>query len=132
MQNSKYVLIVDDEPDAVEITETMLSEIEGISTISAYDGESGLDLARKAQPDLIILDIQMPGINGFEVFTELKKDESTKAIQVIMLTVVEKKTGIGFSTEDMNTFLGNSPEAYIEKPVDAETLQKTVSKLLGL
>ena len=49
-----------------------------------------------------------------------------------MLTVVEKKTGIGFSTEDMKSFLGNSPETYIEKPVDAVTLQKTVSKLLEL
>lgn len=123
---------MDDEPDAVEITETMLSEIGGLSTISAYDGESGLELARTAHPDLIILDIQMPGINGFEVFTELKKDESTKTIQVIMLTVVEKKTGIGFSTEDMKSFLGISPEAYIEKPVDAVTLQQTVSRLLEL
>ena len=123
---------VDDEPDAVEIVEFMLSEIRGISTMSANDGESALVIAREANPDLIILDVQMPTISGFDVFIELKKDESTKAIPVIMLTAVEKKTGIGFSAEAMKEFLGTYPEEYIEKPVNAVILQQSVSKLLEL
>ena len=132
MQKEKCVLIVDDEPDAILFVEIILSEVDGISTISANDGESGLVKAKEVNPDLIILDVMMPGKSGFDVFTELKREESTKAIPVIMLTGVEEKTGIGFSAEAMKEFLGNYPEEYIEKPFEAVTLQKTVTKLLNL
>ena len=132
MQKEKCVLIVDDESDAIYLVENILSEIDCISTISANGGESGLVKAKEENPDLIILDVQMPGKSGFDVFTELKKDESTKAIPVIMLTGVEKETGLGFSAEAMKEFLGNYPEEYIEKPFEAVTLQKTVTKLLNL
>jgi len=132
MSNEKKVLIVDDEPDAIAIAETMLSEVKGIATLSETSGESGLTKAKEIKPSLIILDIQMPGKSGFDVFTELQKDASTKDIPVIMLTGVQEKTGIGFSAKEMQNFLGKEPDAYIEKPVDAEKLQKTVSNLLGL
>ncbi|MBT4484589.1 MAG: response regulator [Candidatus Latescibacteria bacterium] len=132
MQKEKCVLIVDDDPDAIEGVESILSEVDCISTISANGGESGLVKAKEVNPDLIILDVQMPGKSGFDVFTELKKQESTKAIPVIMLTGVEEQTGIGFSAEAMKEFLGNYPEEYIEKPVEPVTLQKIVTKLLKL
>ena len=132
MSNEKRVLIVDDEPDAVDIVEAMLSEISGITTLSAYDGNSGLEKAKETKPDLIILDVQMPGKNGFEVFTDLKQDESLMDTPVIMLTGVKEKTGLGFSADDMKDYMGKEPEAYIEKPVDPTTLQNTVSKLLGI
>ncbi|MBL7171011.1 MAG: response regulator [Candidatus Omnitrophica bacterium] len=132
MSDEKKVLIVDDEPDAIAIAETMLSEVKGITTLSETSGEGGLAKAKETKPDLVILDIQMPGKSGFEVFTELQKDESTKGIPVIMLTGVQEKTGIGFSAKEMKNFLGKEPDAYIEKPVDALKLQKTVSSLLGL
>lgn len=132
MADAKSVLVVDDEQDAVTIVETMLSELDGVSTISANDGESGLAKAKEAKPDLVILDVQMPGKNGFEVFTELRKDEGTKDIPVVMLTGVAEKTGVAFSGEDMKDFLGKEPEGYIEKPVEPEKLQQTVSQILGL
>ena len=131
MSEEKKVLIIDDEPDNVAIVETMLSELGGICTISAPDGYSGLEQAKKAKPDLIILDVQMPGKSGFEVFSELKKDDSTKDIPVIMLTGIGEKIGIRFSADNMGEFLGAYPDAYIEKPVDAEKLQRTVSGLIG-
>ena len=132
MSKAKKVLIVDDDPDAVDITGAMLSEFEGVVTISANDGESGLRQAREAKPDLIILDVHMQGKSGFDVFHELKRDESTKDIPVIMLTAVEEKTGMAFSAEEMEEYLGSKPACYIEKPVKAETLQGAVSKLLGV
>jgi CheY-like chemotaxis protein len=131
-EEKKRVLIVDDEPDAIDIVETYLSEIRGIITLSASDGDSGLEKAKETKPDLIILDVQMPGKSGFDVFRELKKDESFKDTPVIMLTGVKEKTGLGFSADDMHEYLGSEPEAYIEKPVDAVTLQKTASRLLGV
>jgi CheY-like chemotaxis protein len=132
MSDEKKVLIVDDEPDAIEIVEAMLSELDPIGTLSANDGDSAIAVAKEAVPDLIILDVQMPGKSGFEVFGELKKDDLTSDIPVIMLTGIGEKTGIGFSAGNMEDYLGDAPDAYIEKPVDAVTLQKTVSKLLGL
>ena len=131
MSDKKKVLIIDDEPDAIDITEAMLSTIEGITTISAQDGITGLEKAKESIPDLVILDVQMPGKNGFEVFTDMKNNSTTKNIPVIMLTGVEVQSGIGFSADNMYEFLGEEPDAYIEKPVDAEMLQKTVTRLLG-
>ena len=132
MSDEKKILIIDDEPDAIDITETMLSIFDGITILSASDGVSGLAEAKEADPDLVILDVQMPGKNGFDVFSDLKKDGATKDIPVIMLTGVEEKTGIGFSSNSMNEFLGYEPDAYIEKPVNPDRLQKTVARLLGL
>jgi CheY-like chemotaxis protein len=132
MKSEKKVLIVDDEPDAVDITEAVLSEIEGVTSSSANDGNSGLAAAKESKPDLIILDVQMPDKSGFDVFADLQKDESTKDIPVIMLTGVKEKVGIGFSADQMKEFLGHEPAAYVEKPVDAEKLQGIVTKLLGL
>jgi len=131
MSEQKTVLIVDDEPDAIAIAEAMLTDI-GVQVISETDPEAGLAKARDAKPDLIIMDVQMPGRTGFDAFGELQKDESTNAIPVVMLTGVAEKTGIGFSAEEMEEFLGKSPAGYLEKPVDPETLQKTISEILGL
>ena len=132
MSNEKRVLIVEDELDAIDIVEAMLSEISGIVTLSANDGNTGLEKAKETRPDLIILDVQMPGKSGFDVFSELKRDECLKDTPVVMLTGVKEKTGLGFSAEEMKEYLGRGPEAYIEKPVDAVALQKTVSRLLGV
>jgi CheY-like chemotaxis protein len=132
MSNEKRVLIVEDEPDAIVIVEAMLSEIGGIITLSTNDGVSGLERAKETKPDLIILDVHLPGKSGFDVFSELKKDESLKDTPVVMLTGVREKTGLGFSAEDMKEYFGREPEAYIEKPVDAAKLQNTVSRLLGV
>ena len=132
MSDEKKVLIVDDEPDAIEIVESILSDIGGITTFSASDGNSGLEKAKEIKPDLIILDGQMPGKSGFDMFDDLNRREDTKDIPVIMLTGIREKTGIGFSGEAMGDYYGKEPAAYIEKPVDAEKLQETASKLLGL
>jgi two-component system alkaline phosphatase synthesis response regulator PhoP len=131
MSDEKRVLVVEDDLDAVDIVEAALSEI-GITTLSANDGDSGLEKAREAKPDLIILDVHMPGKSGFEVFSALKQDESLKDTLVVMLTGVKEKTGLGFSAEEMGEYFGSEPEAYIEKPVDPVRLQNTVSKLLGV
>ncbi len=129
---SKKILIVDDEPDAIYIVEGILSDIEGIDTISAENGEKGLEKARQEKPDMIILDVQMPGMSGFDVFTHICKDDSLKNIPVMMLTGIANTTGVNFSANDMKSFLGQEPAAYLEKPVDPSLLQKTVKAILHL
>ena len=131
MRPKSKILLVDDDPDFIEMHKAVLMN-HGYEVLTASNGKEGMKRVRTDMPDLIILDVQMPGKSGFDVFTELKREESTKAIPVIMLTGVEEKTGIGFSAEAMKEFLGNYPEEYIEKPFEAVTLQKTVTKLLNL
>jgi DNA-binding response OmpR family regulator len=127
----KKALVVDDEQDCVEFVKAVLEE-EGLEVISARDGEAGLAAARARRPALIVLDVQMPKKDGFTVFSELRQDDATKGIPVIMLTGIGEKTGIRFSRADMGDFLGKEPEAYVEKPADPETLRSTVRAVLGL
>lgn len=132
MSDVRTILIVDDEADAIEFVKAALGEIGEFNTPSATDGAKGLKKAKETKPDLIILDLQMPVRDGVAMFMDLKKEESTKDIPVIMLTGVAEKVGIRFSGKDMGQFVGNEPQAYIEKPVDPAQLQMTVSRLLGL
>ena len=80
MKNKK-VLVVDDETDSVSFLEAILKG-QGLDVISANDGEAGLNKARSESPDLIFLDVQMPKIDGFDVFKILRDDEKTKEIPI--------------------------------------------------
>ncbi len=82
----KKVLLVDDEPDAFEVAQVMLEEIDGIVIDTAPDGETALKRIAESTPDLVILDVEMPGMSGFHVFTELRKGEATRELPVVMLT----------------------------------------------
>ncbi|MBM4042648.1 MAG: response regulator [Planctomycetes bacterium] len=126
----KTVLIADDEADMREFVRAALED-DGYAILEAPDGEAALAAARAKKPDLVILDVQMPKKTGFAAFDELRRDDATKAIPVIMLTGVRQKTGIGFSAKEMGDYYESEPEAYVEKPVDPDLLRDTVAKLLG-
>ena len=132
MPPPKTILIVDDEPDAIAITEAMLSELGQFETCSANDGISGLAKAKKTLPDLIILDLQLPRKDGLAVFKDLKANARTKNIPVIMLTGVAEKVGISFSAKDVERLTGAAPEAYVSKPVNPTVFHEAVSKILAL
>lgn len=129
-EDKPKILVVDDEPDAVEFVRTVMEEA-GYDVISASGGIEGLEKARAEMPGLVILDIQMPGKDGFSTFTDMRKDPELKGIPVVMLTGVGERIGIRFSASDMGEYLGEEPEAYVEKPVDPEALQQTVERVLG-
>lgn len=86
----KNILTIDDD---VVILETISAQLEnmGFTPIKAYNGKMGLEMAETQTPDLIILDVNMPGISGFEVLKELRKKDDTKEIPVIMLTSVSER-----------------------------------------
>jgi two-component system NtrC family sensor kinase len=127
---TRKVLVVDDEPDAVEFVKIVLEEA-GYEVVSAFDGEAGMAVAREEAPDLIILDVQMPKKDGFATFAEMAQDAELGEIPVVMLTGISEKSGMPFSGQDMGEYFGKEPAAYVEKPVDPETLQQTVKKLLS-
>lgn len=126
----RKLLIVDDESDAREFVRAIL-ESEDWDIAEAVDGKDGLTKARELRPDLIILDVQMPEMNGFDVFSALAGDAEAGTAKVIMLTGVAAKTGIGFSKEEMGAFWGKEPDAYVEKPIEPALLLRTVARVMG-
>jgi len=119
----KRILIVDDEPDLVETLRFPL-EMEGYQVLVADNGEMGLNLARKERPDLIILDLMLPKLDGYKVCRLLKFDERFKEIPVLMVTA---------KTQEKDRLLGKETGAdeYITKPFDIEQLLEKVKAYLG-
>lgn len=132
MADRKTILIVDDEADARAFVETVISEMGDFNICSASCGNNALEKAQTEKPDLIILDVMMPDKSGFQVFSELRRNEATASIAVIMLTGVSEETGMKFSGDDMGEFLGDPPAAFLDKPVDPAKLTETIKSVLGL
>jgi len=85
------VLLVDDEPDQIELYRFGL-EHAGFVILAAYDGTSAIELARSARPDVIVLDLRMPDLDGWEVCAALKADSRTAPIPIVILTAVASST----------------------------------------
>lgn len=119
------VLIVDDDAFLASIYATKL-DIEGFEVVSARDGEEGYKAAMKEKPDLILLDVLMPKLDGFETLKKLKSDPDTKAIPVIMLTNLGQK-------EDIEKGMQEGAADYLIKAhfVPAEAVEK-IKKVLNL
>jgi len=129
MSDAIKILVADDEPECIDFVRDSLAETP-YEVLAAADGAEAVEVARQQQPHLVILDVQMPKLNGFEVFAALRGDEKLSAVPVIMLTAIAEKTGMGFSGGDMGDFMGAPPEAYVDKPIEPIVLRQTVRKLL--
>ena len=127
MKDKAKILLVDDDKDFVEATRIVL-ERKPYEVITAYNGNEGMELARKEKPDLIILDIIMPMKDGFKAAEELKKDTVLNKIPVIMLTSFADR--VGETSLSVGQGLTLDAEDYIDKPVDPQELLRRVDKLL--
>lgn len=116
------ILIVDDEIDLVETLKFRL-ECKGFEVKEAYDGQEGLNLAQTIRPDLIILDVMLPKMDGFHICRLLKGDEQFKKIPIIMLTARAQET-------DKLTGLEHGVDAYIPKPFEPKHLMDQIEELL--
>ena len=117
------ILVVDDQPEVVEIVRIRL-EKDGHQILSATDGTTGLSEAKIRRPDLVILDVMMPGIDGFEVLRRLKSSLGSGMIPVIMLTAKDDP----FSKEKGRAL---NVDRYVVKPFDANKLAETVKAVLA-
>lgn len=127
----KRILVVDDELDMRAFLSTLL-ETEGYRPIVAADGEEGIRKVRENKPVLIVLDVMMPKEGGIQLYRELKSDRELKAIPVIMLSGIAKKTFF-HAQNVLDSHRGHSvpePEAYIEKPPEPEELLQLINSLL--
>jgi two-component system, OmpR family, alkaline phosphatase synthesis response regulator PhoP len=121
--SKKKILIVDDEESLLKLASLLLTS-RGYKVEAALDGKSALDSMAKDKPDLVLLDIMMPGLNGFEVCQQIKSNVSTRNIPVIMLTA--KK-----SSEDMSRAEQLGAEQYITKPFRSAHLIETIKQTLS-
>jgi len=129
--DSRTVLVVDDEADAREFVITVLEGIGGLNIITAEDGDAGERKAAEIIPDLMLLDVTMPGKTGFEVFAALRNNPKTADIPIAMLTGVSERMGKKFR-EAMGEYLGREPDAFLDKSVDPEELKRRVKEILGI
>src|SRR5215217_6071571 len=118
------ILIIDDNPTNLTVVGEFLSR-QGFQVMTALSGELGLELARNDQPDLIVLDVLLPGINGFETCRRLKADERTKTIPVIFTTIMT-------SVEDKLTGFAAGGVDYITKPFHYEEILARVGTHLRI
>ena len=119
----KKILIVDDEVDLVETVRFPL-EMEGFDVLVSYNGEDALSQARKEKPDLIILDLMLPKLDGYKVCRLLKFDQRYKHIPILMLTAKtqEKDKTLGMET---------GADEYITKPFEMDVLMEKVKAYLN-
>lgn len=119
----RKLLLVDDEPDIVSMVKVRL-EANGYDVVTASDGKEAIDKAHKEKPDLIILDLMLPKIDGFKVCAMLKRDQRYMKIPIVMFTARAQETD-----EKLGKQLG--ADAYIMKPFEAKTLLDTIKGLLA-
>src|SRR5215831_13105838 len=120
--SAEKILIVDDDEDILLIVQTILASA-GYSAFTARNGREGVDLARDLVPDLILLDVMMPELSGWEVCTTLKNGPDTRSIPVVMLTVKSE-------IKDLITGMQVGADDYITKPFTKRHLLETVERLL--
>ena len=139
----KRILIVDDEPDAISYISSVLED-NGYEYLSAEDGEQGLELAKKEKPDMILLDLIMPGKSGMLMFQELKKDPELGKIPVIVVSGASDALGVDLRNfmirqprkrrekvvETTGETQFTEPNAYVDKPVNPDELIKVIEENL--
>jgi CheY-like chemotaxis protein len=124
------VLVVDDDPEWLDFLSKAIGS--HYPVLCATNGEDAVRRAQCACPDVIILDVMMAGgRDGFSTYAELQRDPRTRDIPVLMLSEVNRKTGLDFDAENMNRYLGKAPAAFLEKPISAERLLGEVEKVLA-
>jgi len=119
----KNILIIEDDEEVRENIETLLIE-EGYGVIASVNGEEGIRMTKENHPDLILCDIMMPGLNGYDVLRKLLMDPSVSNIPVVYLTAKVEKDDIEYGRQ-----LGAAE--YISKPFKAAELLSTIQILLG-
>jgi len=116
------ILVVDDDPEIVTMLSTRLTK-RGYAVTTASDGSQAIALAKKDLPDVILLDVMMPGKSGWEVARAIKQDPSTSAVKIVMVSAIGEKTN-----EITAPIYG--ADAHVDKPFEFDHLEGVIAKLL--
>ena len=125
MSNARrpLVLVADDDPDILSLV-TLRLERSGYDVVSAGDGEQALETARTQTPDLALLDVMMPKLDGYEVTARLRQEEATRHLPVILLTARVQESDIARGVEA-------GADDYVKKPFSTHELRDRVQAVLG-
>ena len=116
------ILIVDDSPSQLVGIKRIVEKL-GHQTITAEDGAAGVDAAKREVPDLILMDVVMPNLNGFQATRSIAKDAKTSHIPIILVTTKDQET-------DRVWGIRQGAKAYVTKPINEGELVETIQKLL--
>jgi DNA-binding response OmpR family regulator len=123
-EEKKKVLCIEDEPEMIDLIKLIL-ERKGFEVVGAVGGAEGLEVIRREMPDLILLDLMMPEVDGWEVFRQIRADEKLKPIPVIVVTAkaqsIDKVLGLHIAKVD----------DYVTKPFGPQELLNSVNKVLA-
>ncbi|MBU0572863.1 MAG: response regulator [Candidatus Margulisiibacteriota bacterium] len=120
--NKKKILLADDEPEVLDMLKIRLQPL-GFDLLCAANGQEALDIAKKELPDIAVLDIMMPKMDGYDVCRNMKADKKTSHIPVIFLTVLG-------DPEEKEAGLEAGAEAFIQKPYEPSVFIEEIKKLL--
>ena len=123
VQAAANILVVDDDPEIVAMLSTRLTK-RGYKVSTANDGHRALELAKREKPDLVLLDVMMPGKSGWEVARALKQDPVTATIKIVMVTA------IGEQVNEITSPLYGA-DAHIDKPFEFDRLEKVIAGLVS-
>ena len=123
VEERKRVLVVDDEPKIAKLLKSYL-ESSGYEVETAGCGEEGLDSAKEHKPDLVVLDLKLPDISGYEVSDRLRQVYSHEALPILMLTAMDRP-------DDRERGFEHGADAYIAKPFDFSAVAQQVGLLLS-
>jgi len=122
MKELKLILLIEDEPDIQEIVKSALELVGGYDVIGAYNGSDGFALAKDKQPDLILLDMMMPGINGIETYNLLHNECKTTNIPVIFMTAKVQQ-------HEVESYIKLGSVALFPKPFDPMTISEQIGAI---
>ena len=116
----KRILVVDDEPSTIAFVTSVIEDMGDFAIFSAQNGDDGIKIAKQELPDLIILDVIMPKKDGFTTFCELKQDENTAHIPIIMLSGLHE---MGDMIRGDALPVDARPELFVDKPIEPKKLR---------
>lgn len=123
MSKQASILVVDDDPEIVTMLSMRLTK-RGYTVTTANDGHQALEIAKKLLPDIVLLDVMMPGKSGWEVARALKQDPATQAMKIVMVSAIGEKTN-----EITAPIYG--ADAHVDKPFEFEALERVIAGLLA-
>ena len=124
-EEKKVVVCIEDEPEMIDLVKLILGR-KGFDLVGAVGGREGLETVRRLKPDLVLLDLMMPDMDGWEVYQQMKADDELKDVPVIVVTAkaqsIDKVLGLHIAKVD----------DYVTKPFGPQELLQSVNKVLGL
>jgi CheY-like chemotaxis protein len=123
MTKPASILVVDDDPEIVTMLNTRLTK-RGYKVATAGDGHKAIEIAKREKPDVVLLDVMMPGKSGWEVARALKQDPVTQHVKIVMVSAIGEKTN-----EITAPIYG--ADAHVDKPFEFEKLEKVIAGLLA-